>query len=607
METGSSTLGITDVVLRDGNQSLLATRVRLDDMLPIAAAMDEIGFWSVETWGGATFDACIRYLGEDPWERIRELKKAMPNTRQQMLFRGQNILGYRHYADDVVQRFVERAAVNGVDVFRVFDAMNDMRNLEVALRAVSNVGKHAQGTLSYTISPVHNMDNWVSMGKQLEDMGADSIAIKDMAGLLRPYEGYELVTRLKKACDIPIHMQCHATTGLSTATILKCVEAGIDNVDTSISSMAMTYGHSPTESVVAILEGTERDTGLDLNKLQGVANYFRAVRKKYAKFEGSLRGVDSRILVAQVPGGMLTNMENQLREQGMSDRLDEVLEEIPRVRKDLGYIPLVTPTSQIVGTQSVLNVVTGERYKSISRETAGVLKGEYGATPAPVDSALQTRVLEGEAAITCRPADLIEPELETITEELRGLAKEKGVTLASGEGEVDDVLTYALFPQIGLKFLENRGNPDAFEPAPGGETEASSAPVTTAEGASGVYTVAVNGQSYVVEVTDGGDVSQLAPVSAPAAAGAPAAGMPATGSPAAAPANMAPVPAPLAGNIFKVNVSPGDAVQSGDVIVILEAMKMETEVRAPQAGTVGEVAVKVGDAVAVGDTIITLG
>ncbi|GHD31757.1 sodium-extruding oxaloacetate decarboxylase subunit alpha [Parahalioglobus pacificus] len=602
METGSSTLGITDVVLRDGNQSLLATRVRLDDMLPIAAAMDEIGFWSVETWGGATFDACIRYLGEDPWERIRELKKAMPNTRQQMLFRGQNILGYRHYADDVVQRFVERAAVNGVDVFRVFDAMNDMRNLEVALRAVSNVGKHAQGTLSYTISPVHNMDNWVSMGKQLEDMGADSIAIKDMAGLLRPYEGYELVTRLKKACDIPIHMQCHATTGLSTATILKCVEAGIDNVDTSISSMAMTYGHSPTESVVAILEGTERDTGLDLNKLQGVANYFRAVRKKYAKFEGSLRGVDSRILVAQVPGGMLTNMENQLREQGMTDRLDEVLEEIPRVRKDLGYIPLVTPTSQIVGTQSVLNVVTGERYKSISRETAGVLKGEYGATPAPVDSALQTRVLEGEAAITCRPADLIEPELETITEELRGLAKEKGVTLASGEGEVDDVLTYALFPQIGLKFLENRGNPDAFEPAPGGETEASSAPVTTAEGASGVYTVAVNGQSYVVEVTDGGDVSQLAPVSAPAAAGVPA-----TGSPAAAPANSAPVPAPLAGNIFKVNVSPGDAVQSGDVIVILEAMKMETEVRAPQAGTVGEVAVKVGDAVAVGDTIITLG
>ena len=607
METGSSTLGITDVVLRDGNQSLLATRVRLDDMLPIAAAMDEIGFWSVETWGGATFDACIRYLGEDPWERIRELKKAMPNTRQQMLFRGQNILGYRHYADDVVRRFVERAAVNGVDVFRVFDAMNDMRNLEVALRAVSNVGKHAQGTLSYTISPVHNMDNWVSMGKQLEDMGADSIAIKDMAGLLRPYEGYELVTRLKKACDIPIHMQCHATTGLSTATILKCVEAGIDNVDTSISSMAMTYGHSPTESVVAILEGTERDTGLDLNKLQGVANYFRAVRKKYAKFEGRLRGGDSRILVAQGPGGMLTNMENQLREQGMTDRLDEVLEEIPRVRKDLGYIPLVTPTSQIVGTQSVLNVVPGERYKSISRETAGVLKGEYGATPAPVDSALQTRVLEGEAAITCRPADLIEPELETITEELRGLAKEKGVTLASGEGEVDAVLTYALFPQIGLKFLENRGNPDAFEPAPGGETEASSAPVTTAEGASGVYTVAVNGQSYVVEVTDGGDVSQLAPVSAPAAAGAPAAGMPATGSPAAAPANMAPVPAPLAGNIFKVNVSPGDAVQSGDVIVILEAMKRETEVRAPQAGTVGEVAVKVGDAVAVGDTIITLG
>jgi len=322
-------IGITDVVLRDAHQSLLATRFRLEDMLPIAGELDKIGFWSLESWGGATFDACIRYLGEDPWERIRELKKAMPNTPQQMLLRGQNILGYRHYADDVVNTFVERAAVNGIDVFRVFDAMNDVRNLQTAMAAVKRVGRHAQGTLSYTLSPVHTLDMWVDMGKQLEDLGADSIAIKDMAGLLTPYRGYELVTRLKSSCSVPIHMQCHATTGLSTATILKCVEAGIDNVDTAISSMSMTYGHSPTESIVAILAGTDRDTGLDIEALENIAAYFRNVRKQYAAFEGSLRGVDSRILVAQVPGGMLTNMENQLREQGAADRLDEVLAEIP--------------------------------------------------------------------------------------------------------------------------------------------------------------------------------------------------------------------------------------------------------------------------------------
>ncbi len=596
----SQKLGITDVVLRDASQSLLATRVRLEDMLPIAEKLDQVGFWSLESWGGATFDACIRYLGEDPWERIRELKKAMPNTQQQMLFRGQNILGYRHYADDVVDKFVERAAINGVDVFRVFDAMNDMRNIERALAAVKQVGKHAQGTIAYTLSPVHTIDTWVEQGKRIEDMGADSIAIKDMAGLLRPYDGYELVTRLKQSCDIPIHMQCHATTGLSTSTIVKCVEAGIDNVDTSISSMSMTYGHSPTETVVAILEGTERDTGLDIGLLEEIAAYFRVVRKKYAKFEGALRGVDSRILVAQVPGGMLTNMENQLREQGATDKLDEVLEEIPRVREDLGYIPLVTPTSQIVGTQAVINVLTGERFKSISRETAGVLKGEYGATPAPVDAELQARVLEGAEPITCRPADLLEPELDKLTAELDALAGEKGIALAAGDNKIDDVLTYALFPQIGLKFLENRGNPDAFEPAPGTEPPPAPAPApvvaaSTASGAS-VYTVTVDGKAYVVEVADGGEVERVA-----AAAPAPAT--------AAAPAPVAgqPVPAPLAGNIFKVTVKPGDHVNEGDVIVILEAMKMETEVRAPGAGTVGEVQVAEGDKVAVGDTLLTLG
>ncbi|MFB2705595.1 sodium-extruding oxaloacetate decarboxylase subunit alpha [Marinobacter shengliensis] len=585
-------LGITDVILRDAHQSLLATRMRLDDMLPIAEKLDKVGFWSLESWGGATFDSCIRYLGEDPWERIRELKKAMPNTQQQMLLRGQNLLGYRHYADDVVDRFCERAAENGVDVFRIFDAMNDPRNMDRAIKAVRKTGKHAQGTIAYTTSPVHTIDMWVELAKEVADMGADSIAIKDMAGILKPYVAYELVSRLKKELDIPIHMQCHATTGMSTATAIKAAEAGIDNVDTAISSMSMTYGHSPTEAVVAILEGTDRDTGLDLNLLEEIAAYFREVRKKYAKFEGSLRGTDSRILIAQVPGGMLTNMENQLREQNASDKFDKVLEEIPKVREDLGFIPLVTPTSQIVGTQAVLNVLTGERYKSISKETAAILKGEYGAAPAPMNKELQDRVLDGKEVMTCRPADVLEPEMDKLTAELKDIAKEKGIELAGQE--VDDVLTYALFPQIGLKFLENRGNPDAFEPVPSADDVA---PAKKAAGPE-TYTVEVNGKKYVVAVNEGGEISQIegqGGASAPAAAAAPAAG------------EGEPVVAPLGGNIWKVHVSPGDTVEEGDVLIILEAMKMETEVRAPKAGTIGEVFIKEGDAVSVDDEMLTIG
>ncbi|HAR07637.1 sodium-extruding oxaloacetate decarboxylase subunit alpha [Cobetia sp.] len=606
-------LGITDVVLRDAHQSLLATRMRLDDMLPIAAKLDDIGFWSLESWGGATFDACIRYLGEDPWARIRALKEAMPKTQQQMLLRAQNLLGYRHYADDVVDTFVKRAATSGVDVFRVFDAMNDPRNLERPLKAVLDQGKHAQGTISYTVSPVHTLEMWVELAQKIESMGAQSLAIKDMAGLLTPYTAFELVSRLKASLSIPIHMQCHATTGLSTATALKAIEAGIDNVDTSISSMSMTYGHSPTESVVAMLAGTERDTGLDLEKLEDIAGYFREVRKKYAAFEGSLRGIDSRILVAQVPGGMLTNMESQLKEQGAGDKLDDVLAEIPRVRKDLGYIPLVTPTSQIVGTQSVMNVMMGERYKSISKEVQALLKGEYGAAPAPFDSELQFRVLEGGEPITCRPADNLTPEMERLREELKGKASEEGITLEGGERETDDVLTYALFPQIGLKFLRNRGNPDAFEPAPQAvddkASKAASAPVSNAPAVSAqaassgpqTYTLNVNGKQYVVEVAEGGDITQVQ-ASAPAAP-APAA---AAAAPAAQAASGEPVSAPLAGNIFKVNVSVGDSVAEGDVVIILEAMKMETEIRAHQAGTVSAVKVKEGDSVSVGDVLITL-
>ena len=585
-------LGITELALRDAHQSLLATRMRIDDMLPIADKLDKVGFWSIESWGGATFDACIRYLGEDPWERIRRLKAAMPNTPQQMLFRGQNILGYRHYADDLVRKFVERCAINGVDVFRIFDAMNDVRNLETAIKATLEVGKHAQGTISYTVSDVHTIDLWVDMGKRLEDMGSHSICIKDMAGLLRPYTAYELVSRLKEAVDIPIQMHCHATTGLSIATLVKAAEAGIDNIDTAISSMSMTYGHSPTESLVAILEGTDRDTGLDINLLEEIATYFRDVRKKYAKFEGALKGVDARILIAQVPGGMLTNLESQLREQGASDKLDDVLEEIPSVRKDLGMIPLVTPTSQIVGTQAVINVLQGERYKVISNETAGVLKGEYGATAAPVNAELQAKVLEGSDPVTCRPADLLEPELERQTNELTRIASDKGIRLA--DDVVDDVLTYALFPQIGLKFLENRDNPDAFEPAPTGEPDVPAAPPATASAAgSGVYSVRVNGKEFTVEVAESGQLANVAQATAPASASAGGSGEP--------------VNAALAGNVFKVNVVPGATVKEGDPLVVVEAMKMETAVVAPKSGTITEVFVAEGDKVAVGDALVAIG
>ena len=580
-------LGITELALRDAHQSLLATRMRIDDMLPIADKLDRVGFWSLESWGGATFDACIRYLGEDPWERIRRLKAAMPNTPQQMLFRGQNILGYRHYADDLVEKFVERCAVNGVDVFRIFDALNDLRNLETAVKATLEFGKHAQGTISYTVSPVHTIDLWVDLGKQIEDMGAHSICIKDMAGLLRPYEAFELVSRLKKSVDIPIHLHCHATTGFSTPTLVKAAEAGVDVIDTAVSSMSTTYGHSPTESLVAIMEDTDRATGLDIHLIEEIAAYFREVRKKYTKFEGGLKGVDSRILVAQVPGGMLTNLENQLREQDASEKIDQVLKEIPQVRRDLGMLPLVTPTSQIVGTQAVINVLSGKRYATITKETAGVLKGEYGATPTEVNKELQERVLEGADPVTCRPADLLEPELEHQTEELNHIAIEKKIHLA--DDVVDDVLTYALFPQIGIRFLQNRNNPDAFEPVPSGEPD----PVPSPSSAPGpaVYSVRVNGKEFTVEVAESGQLSDIS--AAPAPAPRPA-------------ASGETVKAVLAGNIFKVNVAPGDTVTEGQTLLVVEAMKMETAVSAPQGGTVSEVFVSEGDVVAVGDSLVSI-
>ena len=589
---------MTELVLRDAHQSLFATRLRLDDMLPIAHELDDIGYWSLEAWGGATFDSCIRFLGEDPWVRLRELKKACPKTPLQMLLRGQNLLGYRHYADDVVERFVERCVANGMDVFRVFDALNDPRNMKAALQAVRKFGGHAQGTLSYTTSPVHTMQTWLDTTEQLLEIGIDSLVIKDMSGILNPMAAADLVREIKKRFDVELHLHCHSTTGMAEMALLKAVEAGVDGIDTAISSMSGTYGHPATESLVATLQGTEYDTGLDIPRLEKIAAYFRNVRKKYAKFEGQLRGVDSRILVAQVPGGMLTNLENQLKQQNASDKLDLVLEEIPRVRKDLGYIPLVTPTSQIVGTQSVINVLTGERYKTIAKETAGILKGEYGKTPAPVDSVLQARVLEGAAPVTDRPADHIAPEMAKIEAEVAEQAKAKGVKLA--DNAVDDALIVALFPQIAWKFLENRNNPAAFEPDPtGNESAVENKPVSKAApstSGSAVYTVELEGKAFVVKVSEGGDISHVvttAPQAAPQAAPAPTTG-------------GTPVTAPMAGNIWKVVATEGQTVAAGDVLFILEAMKMETEVKAAQAGTVRGICVKAGDAVAVGDTVMTL-
>lgn len=584
-------LAITEVVLRDAHQSILATRLRIEDMLPICEKIDAIGYWSIESWGGATFDACIRYLGEDPWERLRLLKAAMPKTRQQMLLRGQNILGYRHYADDVVDKFVERCAVNGIDVFRIFDAMNDMRNIEHAVKAVLATDAHAQGTISYTTSPVHTIETWVTLAKQIEDMGAHSICIKDMAGLLKPYDAFELVSRLKKSTKLPIHLHCHATTGLSVATIIKATEAGLDHVDTAISSMSMTYGHSATESIVASLEGTGYATGLDLVKLEEIAHYFRDIRKKYAQFEGSLKGVDGRILIAQVPGGMLTNMESQLKEQGATDKYDEVMHEIPRVREDLGFIPLVTPTSQIVGTQAVINVMNGERYKTITKETAGLLKGEYGATPAPVNAELQERVLNGGTAITCRPADLIAPEMDKLIAEVQEKAKAEGVKLAANVEE--DALINGMFAQVGWKFIANRGNAAMFEAAPDIQ------PVVTTPTANNnkipaateTYVINVDGRNFNVAVSAGNAALTIQPI------------IQTVDTP---PSDGAAIEAPMAGNILKVLANVGNVIAAGDVVVIMEAMKMETEIRSKYTGIVSSIHVKEGGAVAGGDLLISL-
>jgi oxaloacetate decarboxylase alpha subunit len=441
-------VGITEVVLRDGHQSLLATRFTLADMLPIAKKLDQVGYWSIESWGGATFDSCIRYLNEDPWERLRALKKAMPNTRQQMLLRGQNLVGYKHYSDETVSLFIQKSAENGIDVFRVFDALNDFNNIEFALKQVKENGKHAQGAMAYTTSPVHNLETWLNYAKKVEDSGADSFAIKDMAGILKPYDAFELVTALKDKLSIPIHMQCHATTGMSTASNLKAIEAGIDNIDTSISSMSMTYGHSATETLVSMFSDREADLGLDINLLGDISDYFRVIREKYSEFEGSLKGVDSTMLIKQVPGGMLSNLESQLKTINQQDKLEKVKNEIARVREDFGYPPLVTPVSQIIGAQSLLNVTENSKYGSLTSETKKLVLGAYGKLPGKVKEEIVKKASEDP------PEQEDERKLEEIAEELKTICSKNNLPDLSDNTE--SLLTYTLFSNTAVNFFKER-------------------------------------------------------------------------------------------------------------------------------------------------------
>ena len=580
----SNKIGVTEVVLRDAHQSLLATRFRYKDMEASLKQLDQVGFWSVESWGGAIFDSCIRYLGEDPWERIRKIKSMMPNTPQQMLLRGQNLLGYKHYADDVVKKFVECSKTNGVDVFRVFDALNDPRNMYQAMQSVIDVEGHAQGTISYTTSPVHTIDLWVDLAKNIQDMGAHSLAIKDMAGLLKPYVAFELVSKLKESLEIPIHLHCHATTGMSVATGIKAIEAGLDNIDTSISSMSMTYGHSPTETIISILDGTNRETGLDLDKLIPVAEHFQGVRKKYKSFEGSLRGVDARILASQVPGGMLTNLENQLKAQDSLNRFDEVIQEIPRVREDLGYIPLVTPTSQIVGTQAVINVLSDSRYSTVTNEVKSLLKGEYGSTPAPVSKDLQQNSIGDSAVISCRPADLIADNYGEIAEAFNSALTEKDLQVDKSD---ENILTYAMFPEIGLAFLEHQSDPDFFEAEPADIIEHSDES----------YLVSIDDKEYSVVVKSNHSVEINGSL-------VKSANEQPSHAAQAGPGSI--INAPLGGNIFKVITQEGQSLEPDSTVLILEAMKMETEIKSPKAGVVTKIFVKPGDSVKPGDPLFEI-
>ncbi|MDR6234466.1 sodium-extruding oxaloacetate decarboxylase subunit alpha [Pseudomonas oryzihabitans] len=597
------TIQITDTILRDAHQSLLATRMRTEDMLPICAKLDQVGYWSLEVWGGATFDACVRFLKEDPWERLRQLRKALPNTRLQMLLRGQNLLGYRHYSDDVVEAFVERAAANGTDVFRIFDAMNDVRNLETAIRAVKATGKHAQGTLCYTTSPVHTVAAFVDQARRMADLGVDSIAIKDMAGLLTPYATGDLVKALKEALSLDVVVHSHDTAGVASMCQLKAVENGADRIETAISSMAWGTSHPGTESMVAALRDTPYDTGLDLELLQEIGLYFHAVRKKYHQFESEFTGVDTRVQVNQVPGGMISNLANQLREQGALNRMNEVLEEIPRVRKDLGYPPLVTPTSQIVGTQAFFNVLAGERYKTITNEVKLYLQGRYGKAPGEICEQLRKQAIGQEEVIDVRPADLLSPELARLRADIGDLAQSE-----------EDVLTFAMFPDIGRKFLEERASgtlvPEALLPIP-------SADGVAAVGGQGVptaFSVDVHGETYQVDITGIGLKTEgkrhfyLSIDGVPEEVVFEASGdFVAEGGQRRRQAERpGDVSTTMPGNIVEVLVKEGDQVKAGQGVLVTEAMKMETEIQAPIAGTVTAVRVAKGDRVNPGEVLIEI-
>ncbi|MGB4072444.1 sodium-extruding oxaloacetate decarboxylase subunit alpha [Pseudomonas sp.] len=594
---------VTDTILRDAHQSIIATRMRLDDMLPICAKLDKVGYWSLEVWGGATFDSCVRFLKEDPWERLRQLKAGLPNTRLQMLLRGQNLLGYRHYSDDVVRAFVAKAAVNGIDVFRIFDAMNDVRNLRVSIEAVKAAGKHAQGTIAYTTSPVHTVEAFVKQAKAMQAMGIDSIAIKDMAGLLTPYATADLVKALKAEVDLPVFIHSHDTAGMGSMCQLKAIEAGADHIDTAISSFAWGTSHPGTESMVAALKGSEYDTGLDLALIQEIGLYFHAVRKKYHQFESEFTAVDTRVQVNQVPGGMMSNLANQLKEQGALHRINEVFAEIPRVREDLGFPPLVTPTSQIVGTQAVFNVLAGERYKTITNEVKLYLQGRYGLAPGKVNEQLRKQAIGSEEVIEVRPADLIKPEMAKLREEIGSLAKSE-----------EDVLTYAMFPDIGRKFLEERAAgtlvPEVLLPIP----EAGGVAPAGGEGVPTEFVVDVHGESYRVDITGVGVKSDGKRHFYLSIDGMPeevvfeplndfVAGSGGKRKQASAPGDVS---TSMPGNIVDVLVKVGDAVKAGQAVLISEAMKMETEVQAPIAGTVKAVHVAKGDRVNPGDVLIEI-
>jgi pyruvate carboxylase subunit B len=602
-------VNITDLILRDAHQSLIATRMRTEDMLPICSQLDQIGYWSLEVWGGATFDACLRYLKEDPWQRLRSLREALPNTRLQMLLRGQNLLGYRHYSDDVVREFVQRSAENGIDVYRIFDALNDIRNLEVAVEAVRGAGKHAQGAICYTISPVHDVSTFVSMARELKSLGCESLAIKDMAGLLTPLVTGELVREIIAATDLPVHLHSHATAGTSEMCMLKAIENGCCHIDTAISAFAGGASHPPTESMVAALRGTEYDTGLDLEALQKVGFYFREVRKKYQQFESELTGLDTRVQIYQVPGGMISNLYTQLRGQGALDRMNEVFEEIPRVREDLGFPPLVTPTSQIVGTQAVLNVLTGSRYKTITNEVKLYLQGRYGKAPAPINSLVQQLAIGNEHVIDVRPADLLDNEMDNLRDAIGELATSD-----------EDVLTYAMFPEIGREFLEQRSkNALVAEPLEQIYNRRANEHARPTE-----FNVTLHGETYHIRVTGTGHRTQdnrpfymtvdgvpeevlVEILDEIQVESAPAAGKAAVkGSQRPRATLPGHITTSMPGTIVDILVNVGDTVAAGTPVLITEAMKMETEIQAPVAGSITAIHVTKGESVNPDETLVEI-